>query len=499
MIKKDICLVSPPTRGNVKTVPIALIYLAGWLSKEGIDVDIIDIKINSYKGIDAKNESEIVDKIIRNLDSLKPHVVGLTAFTSEYNNVINLAKSIKDKINTKIVVGGVHASLRPEDFIYDNSPVDIAVIGEGERTLSEVVNNVKNNQALETIDGICFLKEGNAHCTNPRKLIENLGDLSLPLYSKLNMDYYLKVERHIIRYLYTSGVHILTSRGCPFNCTFCAAKNLWKDPACNRRVRFRDINQVVDEIQYLKDTFSIDSFYIADDTFAVNKNRAMQFCDEILSRNLKLIWAMETRVNLVSDELLKMIKKAGCIQVEFGVESGSQDALDRMKKEIKVEDTVRAFDMCKKHRLRTFANIMINTPGETEKDLNDTIKLKKRLKASHAGMNLTIPIIGTDIYEKYVSPKFSRDELGIFSDPHLYTKILDPRFRLAKHGIDLNKMYYRLNVCNYLNSFFEFTFNAKYIKSILNSRRKHQFAGSVLKNLYKQINSYARFIFGFLR
>ncbi|NCO45557.1 MAG: hypothetical protein GW890_03650 [Vibrio sp.] len=164
-----------------------------------------------------------------------------------------------------------------------------------------------------------------------------------------------------------------------------------------------------------------------------------------------------------------------------------------------MEDTVRAFDMCKKHRLRTFANIMINTPGETEKDLNDTIKLKKRLKASHAGMNLTIPIIGTDIYEKYVSPKFSRDELGIFSDPHLYTKILDPRFRLAKHGIDLNKMYYRLNVCNYLNSFFEFTFNAKYIKSILNSRRKHQFAGSVLKNLYKQINSYARFIFGFLR
>jgi len=157
MIKKDICLVSPPTRGNVKTVPIALIYLAGWLSKEGIDVDIIDIKTNSYKGIDAKKESEIVDKIIRNLDSLKPHVVGLTAFTSEYNNVINLAKSIKDKINTKIVVGGVHASLRPEDFIYDNSPVDIAVIGEGERTLSEVVNNVKNNQALATIDGICFL------------------------------------------------------------------------------------------------------------------------------------------------------------------------------------------------------------------------------------------------------------------------------------------------------------------------------------------------------
>jgi len=224
MRRKDICLISPPTRSNAQIIPIALIYLAGWLERTGMDVDVIDIKTSPYKVIGKKEESEIINRIVNRIISNSPYLVGLTSFTSEYNSVIHLAKAIKDRIDVKIVVGGVHASLRPEDFIYKNSPIDIAVIGEGEETLTELVHSIKDAFSLERVDGIGFLKDDTIFLTNSRKLIGDISSLPLPSYSKLGMDYYLRSTRYIIRYLYTSGVHVLTSRGCPFSCTFCAAK-----------------------------------------------------------------------------------------------------------------------------------------------------------------------------------------------------------------------------------------------------------------------------------
>jgi len=472
MKKKNICLISPPKRSNVQIIPIALIYLSAWLEKKGIDVEIIDIKSNLYKIFDKAEESRIIQEIIRRVSMNNPSFIGITCFTSEYNSVMRLAQAIRNNVKVKIIIGGVHPTLRPEDFIYKNSPVDFVVIGEGEETLSELIHQTEDSTYLKNIKGIAFLENGNICITPARRLIGVLDELPMPSYNKIDMNYYLKITRLVIRYLYTCGVHVLTSRGCPFQCTFCAAKNLWKDQGY--KVRYKPIKAVVDEIEYLKRNYNIDSFYIADDTFAMNQERAIEFCEQLLHRNIKVIWAMETRVNLVSDKLLKAIKGAGCIQVEFGVESGSQEALDRMKKGIKVEDTIRAFELCRKYRLRTFANLMLNTPGETEDDVRKTISLKKKIKASHAGVNLTAPIIGTDIYEQYVHPKLTKGEYHLFEDPHLYTKILDPRFKLTVHNLNLNRLYYVVNIYNYLNSFLEITLNPRYLKSIIFSKKKWQ-------------------------
>jgi anaerobic magnesium-protoporphyrin IX monomethyl ester cyclase len=494
MSEQNICLISSPKRSGAQVIPIALVYLSSWLEKAGIKTDIIDIKSNPYKLFDTSEECRITQEITRRIRIRNPSFVGISCFTPEYNSVMRLARTIKDNSNAKIVVGGVHPTLCPGDFIYKNSPVDFAVMGEGEVTITELVRSSLDNASLKDIRGIAFLENGNMHVTPPRELIDDLGKLPMPSYDKLDMNYYLTVTRFIIRYMYTSGVHILTSRGCPYLCTFCAAKNLWKTPDLKAKVRYKTIKQIVDEVQYLKDRYSIDSFYIADDTFAMSRERAMGFSDELLARNIDIIWAMETRVNLVNEELLKAIKRAGCIQIEFGVESGSQEALDRMKKNIRVEDTLRVFDLCRKYGFRTFANLMLNTPGETEEDVRKTFRLKKRIKASHTGVNLTAPIIGTDAYEEYVRPKLTKEEYYLFEDPHLYTKIVDPRFRLATHNLNLDRLYYIANFYNYLNSFIEFSLNPKYLKSIITSKRKGQIIPSILLNLWKQIKSYGRFM-----
>lgn len=494
MKKINVCLISPHKRSNVQIMPISLIYLAAWMEKKGIHADIIDIKTSPYKITDSQEEDRVINKIIEQVNIKRPFLIGITCFTSEYNSVILLAASIKKSVNIKIIVGGTHATLSPEDFIYKGSPVDFVAIGEGQETLAELIFNLSDSNTPEKVNGIAFLQDSDVYKTPPRAMIEDLDELPMPSYHKLDMEYYTSISRCIIRYLYTSGVHILTSFGCPFDCTFCAAKNLWRTPQAKSRIRYRPIKQIVDEIQFLKDHYHIDSFNIADDTFAISQKRAIDFCEELLGRDIRIIWAMETRVNLVSDELLKMVKRAGCIQVGFGVESGSQEALDRMKKNIRIEDTVQAFKLCREHGLRTFANMMLNTPEETSEDVRKTIALKKHIKASHASVYLTMPMIGTDIYEKYVHPKIKKEEYGIFEDPHLYTKILDPRFRLAQHDINLDRLYYIVNLRNYLNSFLEFTLNPMYLRSIISSRRRWQLMPAVFLNFSKQVKAYILFV-----
>jgi len=490
MEKNNICLVVPPKRSATQVIPIAPVYLSAWLERSGIETDIVDVKTSPHDAFGRRDDQGLDREIIRRICLKSPSIVGITCFSSEFNSVMRLAKGIKENIDTRIVVGGVHPTLKPDDFIYEGSPVDFVVMGEGEETLTELVRQHRDAGSLKGIRGIAFLENGNMRITGPRELISDLGSLPMPSYDKLDMDFYLRVTKNVIRYLYTSGVHILASRGCPFLCTFCAAKNLWNTADSKAKVRYKPVRQVVDEIKYLRGRYGLDAFYLADDTFAMNRNRAIEFCDELLAGSVNIIWAMETRVNLVTEELLRAVKRAGCIQVEFGVESGSQKALDRMKKGIRVEDTVRAFELCRKYGLRTFANMMINTPLETEEDVRQTIELKKRIRASHTGVNLTAPIIGTDVYEQFVNPKLTKKEYYLFEDPHLYTKILDPRFRLASHNMNLNRLHYRINFSNYLNSFFEFTLNPKYIRSLIKSRRKGQLVPVIALNIVKQFKAY---------
>jgi radical SAM superfamily enzyme YgiQ (UPF0313 family) len=195
-----------------------------------------------------------------------------------------------------------------------------------------------------------------------------------------------------------------------------------------------------------------------------------------------LVWGIQTRVNIFSEKTAEVISRSGCIQAEFGVESGSQRILDLMKKGITVGQVKNAFNICHKYKLRTFANFMINTPTETEEDLKATVKLAKEIKATHYGFFVTVPLLGTELYEEYVNPKLTKEEYGLYLGSSPYKRIVDKRFKLCQHDKNVSLLAMSL--------FLRFTFLPMYIDPFL-SLFKHF-------RLYRESAHRRRYLWAFI-
>jgi len=489
---QSICLVSPPKRTTSRLIPNALISLAAWLDKEGIPNSIVDIKREPTVQIDDGKREEIIGEILAEIKARKPTYVGLPCYSPDYYDVMDLAKRIKIECSPlKIIVGGIHATVKPQDFVFPDSPVDYAVVGEGEETLVDLIRRDLDGGEIGEVAGLAFCADGEFVLTSERNPM-NLELLPMPAYQKIDMQYYLKPTRYLIRLLLLSGVSIFTTRGCPFQCTFCANRM--------RRVRFRPVELVLDEIEWLKDNYSIDSFYVQDDTFCLKEKRVFEFVEGLKQRTLQLVWGAETRVDLLTESILSSMKKAGCIQIDLGVESGSQKALDRMRKNIKVEEIKSVFKMCRKYGVRTFATVMLNTPDETEDDVRLTRALMRDIKATNYGLNLTVPFIGTNIYEEFVRPELTVAEYWLYDDPDLYHSIKDPRFRLAAHNLDLTKLYMKtLLEFQLWRSLLDVTTSQNYWRAVLNSKRRGEYIWAFMQGLYRQMKTYLRYAMNFLR
>lgn len=480
-----VLFVSLPSRANSPTLPISYIYLAAWLEKQGIASEIVDIKnVKRPGGMPIFDNQEILAKVLSAIESKKPKYVGFTCFTSDFSSVIKIGKFIKKKIDAKIIVGGVHPTLKPEDFFLEGSPVDIAVIGEGERTLSELIEHDIKGLDLDDVPGIMYRKGQDVIRTIDRPHMEDLGCLPLPAYHKIDMNFYALPQQSLVRMLFLSGVRIFTARGCPYLCTFCANRA--------QKVRYRPVASVIKELAFLKDTYGIDGFYINDDTFCIDRKRTFEFTDALLQNKLEdMVWGIETRVNLLDEEMVARLKSAGCIQIDLGVESGSQAMLDRVKKGIKVEDAVEAFKICRRNRMRTFACFMVNLPGETKRDIDQSVKLMKKIKSTLYGINITIPHIGTKIYEDYVKPKLKFDEYDKFIFDNSFIPLEDKRFRLTDHNLNEKYIYYvkfkRFGLLRYI---LDLTLEPIYWKTVFRSRRRWLYMTQFLSILIYKIFVY---------
>lgn len=489
-------LVTPPAWAYSPIVPFSFIELAAYMQMKGLDVEILDVKRDFYVTQPRGSFQEVLREIIRRLNRKKPPYVGLSCFTGDYWQCLELAERIKKSFKTTIIVGGFQPTIRPEDFLYPKSPFDVVVIGEGEETLCEIVSAGNNADNLEEIKGIAFLKGSKLVKTPIRSFIEDLSLLPRPAYHMLDMDYYLTPNRNILRYLVFSGVYILTGRGCPYNCTYCSCRAIYKAQGQRVTVRHRPISKIIDTLKWLKDSYRIDSFYISDDTFAIPGSRAAEFCREYKKSGLSMVWSASMRVDLLNESLVEKMKDAGCVQIDFGVESGSQRSLDLMKKGIKVEDVYRAFALCKKYRIRTFANIMVNTPGESIEDVKLTTQLMNRIKANVYGISVTVPLPGSELFDKYIGiNNLSKEEYRIFSRPGLFQKILDPRLRLASHNLNIDMLYIMLNLRFFvLKSFIGLTFAGWYWRTFLKSVRKSAYIKGLIVSFFQQICRYMRFL-----
>ena len=427
--------------------PVGLLYVGGYLQKKGLKVKIIDVPMTSvvrnkkfYQNIDQELK-KIEHQMIEEFKSVKTKAVGIAFFTPEYFEVFDLARAYK-KIDpeVKIFVGGIHPTLYPEEIFEErNCPIDYAIIGEGELTCYELVKAINENRDnYKDIAGIAYLdkKTGRFVKINSRPLCENLDDIAYPAYNLINMGYYTNASPYSVRGCLLRSMYIQATRGCPSQCTFCVAKKLSTFTGGGKSTRVRSAKSLIREIEDLKNNYKIDSFYFIDDLFTINKDNVIDFCNEIRKRKISVLWGCSSKVTTLNEIVIKHMAEAGCIQIDFGVERGSDKALKLMKKGISIKNIKNAFSLCRKYKIRTFANYLVNVPDETEEDLKDIITLMDELNSEIVSLNIFTPYPGTEIYTN-APYKFKKEEYPMLTHAANLIYTQPEKLLYAKHNINL--------------------------------------------------------------
>lgn len=466
----EAALISPPSRSVSTRPPLSLMYLATYNEQHGIPTDVIDVKAAHY------DKEKVLNETIRRLKHSGAGTIGMNCYTPEVPEVISLASRIKQELgkDIKIAVGGVHATLLPEDLLV-GTDIDYAVMREGEITFANAIKA----KDFRKVKGIAYAKGKNIVRTKPEDLLD-LNTLPILDYSKIDMEFYLKPNLYLIRGIPLSGFFIFTSRGCPYSCRFCSNRAMF-----GGLVRYRNPMHVVDEIQLLKEKYKIDSFFVFDDTFTVKKEHVNSICNELIERKLGLMWGCQTRVNLINRDMVSIMKKAGCIQLEFGVESGSDRMLKLIRKGITTEQVKEAFKISKEAGMKRFANFMINLPGETKEDLQQTIALAHEIKAEVTIFNVTTPYPGSDLFSEV---HIKKSEYSHFNNLDYKDMInyIDRNYHLAEYKDNLLELEQKLikefpsihniklnaKTLGVLWSNLAFLFTPRYIRLMMKSERK---------------------------
>ncbi len=322
----------------------------------------------------------------------KPDVLGLSAYTTTLSQVLAAAHAAKQALPDLVVVlGGPHATLLPNETIAHDY-IDFVSRGEGEILLVSLLEHLASgNGSPDHIPGLTH-KVGQRVVHNAgHGLVEDLDSLPHPQREGLPMSLYRPASGAYKRLPVTS---MITSRGCPFNCTFCSKA------VFGNRVRARSANKMVEEVEYLIQQYGIREIYFADDCFTLDRERTEAFCERVLSRSLDLTWTCSTRANLVDLPLLQMMKRAGCVSIGYGVESGHDEGMRAIKKGITIHQTRRALAWTKSAGIETRTSYIFGIPGEDLQSLQRTLDLALELNSDFVIFNLAIPFPGTELYRQ---------------------------------------------------------------------------------------------------
>ena len=471
----DIIFIVSPANADSIHMPYYFLYLVGYLERHGFSVEIL----NPHRKAAEDNVAEILAGIVEK----KPRFVGLAAFVTDFDAVVSLATEIRKISSATIIVGNAHPSISPEDFLFESSPFDLVVRGEGEKTVKHLLEVYRKGADNSGIPGIAYWDGGAAKITRNRELMD-LSECGMPAYHKIDMSWYQRPTKYVIRRLATVGVGVYTGRGCPFNCSFCASNSVWQANDATLtvpRVRKRPLAHVMEELRILQDTYGFDFFYIMDDTFGILETDISDFCRAYRDSGLKMLWATETRVNCIKNkEILQLMKNSGCLQLDFGVETGSPRLLKLINKATTVEQTRFAFELCRENGMRTFANMLLNLPTETEEDLALTEKLLAEIKPTYISIGVTQPYPGTDIYKGLAKPITKQD----------YAKLSrlfpEEEYRLSSHKLDLEKLLFSWFIKYGIVTVFErclFKADWKYWRKIFNSEHRLAYAYYLLRDV----------------
>ena len=387
----QIVLVSPKWHQMVNSYPpLGLGYLAAVLEREGHTVSIHDL------GLDPKSTLE---DDVRRIAAETPDLIGITAMTNNYQSAVELIEQLCETIACPIVMGGPHATLFP-DQVLTQAQVDYVVLGEGEETLRELVQSLANQGArpaldsLQAIRGLAFEIEDRVIQTPPRPLIRDLDALPFPARHLFELDRYPLFANNGERM-----VTLLSSRGCPFNCSYCFKGIV------GRTYRQRSPGNVLAEIEHLVERYGYRHFYFVDDLFTLDQKRLTALAEGIIAAGLDIRWQCLARVDRVNPELLKLMYRAGCREIHYGIESGVPEMLDRIGKQITLEGVRQAVAWTAAAGISAKGYFMLGLPGDTEETIERTIRFAAELELDQAMFSITTPFPGTRLWEELIAQK----------------------------------------------------------------------------------------------
>jgi len=404
--------------------PLALCSLAAVTRRAGYDTIIVDAPV---EGLNHEQTS-------RRIEDHKADMVGITSVTSTFRSAARLAQMIKESSpGTTVVAGGVHVSALTEKVLTETQGIDVAVIGEGEETILELLAFLKSKQPLEKVSGIAFRNGGGVVETASRPLIRDLDTLPFPAWDMLpNFPSAYNVQAQSVAH--SPSTSVCSSRGCTGRCTFCDRRIFGRD------LRANSVGYVISMIKQLRDQFGIRCIQFEDDNLMVFRKRLFEFCDEMQKNKINMTWSCQARVDMVMPDSLQRMKEAGCWMILYGVESGSQRILDLMGKGITIPKIERAIELTHRAGIECKGFFITGFLGEDEQSLRETYQFVKRCKLDDISNHYYCPFPGSEAFAR--APEYGKI-VGDYMDMTYYRPVFIPEGLTAEDLIRHTKACYR--------------------------------------------------------
>ncbi len=422
-----VLLIQPPcsiSKSYTKEIqpPLGLAYIAAVLEKH-YEVKILDAAVEGWhteipEGKGCFRYGLSFDAIKESISDFNPDVVGISClFSMQAHNahkVAQLAKQANNRIIT--LMGGAHPSVLAAQVLEDEN-IDYVVLGEGEYTTLELFDHIEKGKGLSLIDGIGYRLNNEIFINKKTTFIENLDALPYPARHLLNMEKYFKINMpHGVTTRRSPNTSMITSRGCPAECIFCAIHPIW-----GKKFRARSAENVIKEIKHLKQVYGVREIQFEDDNLTFDKKRAFQIFDMMISENVEMLWTTPNGVALwtMDEAVLRKMKESGCYRLCLALESGDQHVLHKIiNKPLDLEKAKHLITFASKYGFETDAFFVVGFPGETKEQIKRTFKFARGLRVSNVNYYIAAPYPGTRLYdvcvkENYLTEDFQSDSLGV--------------------------------------------------------------------------------------
>ncbi len=423
-----------------RQIPLGIFYLGAYLRKYGHEVHVVDGEALETTAAGLAEQAR----------QLKPGLVGLSATTVAFHRALETAREIKKILpETPIALGGPHITASWENAL-SYSEFDLGILGEGEASLLELVETLEGSESLEKVGGLVYKRDGRLTVNQSRNHISDIDDIPFPAYDLIpDLSVYNPPPSNYKR---LPVANIITSRGCPNQCTFCGHQ------VFGRTLRQRSASNIVDEIEMLYKQHHVREIAFVDDTFTIKPERIIDLFDLLDSKGIRIPWTCMSRVNTVDFEILKYMRDHGCWHISFGIESGNEEILRLIKKNISLEQASKVADWCYQLGIKSKGFFIIGHPGETIETIDQTIETALRMRLHDVVVTLNTPLPATE--QSRTAESYGTLEKNDWAKFNMWNPVFIPfglsrEIMEAKHREFYRRFYLRPKpIFRYMMSFF---------------------------------------------